>query len=281
VPPPKPAFDLAPPRTFPQIKAGDVQCAGFIRAQEVDDNMPVIARFNSDSGILAGESDYIYLGRGTQDGVQTGAMYQVVRPTRQIKSASAARDRNRGTHYLNVAQVRMVLVQDQYAMARVTQNCEAIEVGDLLMPSEMPAIPTLTEKRPFSPTMTASGQMRGSVITTKDALSGYGSGLKLSGRIPGVSGGDLAKGNHGHVNEGGIVYVDIGRNEAVRPGDVFIVFRNVDVEDLAPSPGREIVRQQRTAIGELVIVRVEDLASSALVTYSTDGIALGDAVERR
>jgi hypothetical protein len=280
VPPPKPAFDLAPPRTFPQIKAGDVRCAGFIRTAQVEDDLPVIARFNSDNGVLAGESEYIYLGRGTQDGIKPGATYQVVRATRQIKSPTA-RNRNRGTHYLNVAEVRMILVQDEYSMARVEQNCEAIEVGDLLIPTETLAVPTLSEKRAFSPTMTASGQMRGAVITTKDALSGYGSALKLSGRLPGVAGGELAKGNHGYVNEGGIVYVDLGRDEAVRPGDVFIVFRNVDVEDLAPSPGREIVRAQRTAIGEIVILKVEDLASSALVTYSTDGIALGDAVERR
>ena len=37
----------------------------------------------------------------------------------------------------------------------------------------------------------------------------------------------------------------------------------------------------RTAIGELVVLKVEERASTALVTYASDGLSLGDVVERR
>ena len=39
--------------------------------------------------------------------------------------------------------------------------------------------------------------------------------------------------------------------------------------------------KQKTAVGELVILKVDDGVASALVTYSTVGISAGDSVERR
>jgi hypothetical protein len=87
----------------------------------------------------------------------------------------------------------------------------------------------------------------------------------------------------GVAGEGAIVYIDLGQNRAVRPGDLFIVYRYTQYDDRVDNLPREVHRLEnaRTAIGELVVVKVGERASTALVTYSTDALSMGDIVERR
>ena len=55
----------------------------------------------------------------------------------------------------------------------------------------------------------------------------------------------------------------------------------MDVNDGSVALDGKKPPKRKTAVGEIVILRVEERASTALVTYSTDGLSLGDSVERR
>jgi hypothetical protein len=88
----------------------------------------------------------------------------------------------------------------------------------------------------------------------------------------------------GIASTGSIVYIDIGQDAAVNPGDVFIVFREVELDSnlySLPSEARKKLSSARQAVGELLVLKVGERAATALVTYSTDGLVLGDQVERR
>ena len=87
----------------------------------------------------------------------------------------------------------------------------------------------------------------------------------------------------GIASEGMIVYIDVGQDKSVKPGDVFIVFRDVETEQRLYDLPKEVSRLKKThnAIGELIVVKVGERAATALVTYAADGLALGDSVERR
>src|SRR5436190_4661337 len=147
---PPATFNSAPPRKFSEVKDSDLYCSGFIRPSVLTD-MKVSSLANSDTALLATDGNYIYVGKGTKDGVRVGSTYQVVRPTRSVDSPSReVRDRNLGTHYLEIAQIQVVLGQDSTAMARVTQSCEAIEVGDVVLPYTRAQFPALPSRRPFS-----------------------------------------------------------------------------------------------------------------------------------
>ena len=128
--------------------------------------------------------------------------------------------------------------------------------------------------------MKASGQVPGNIVLTKDAIVNSGSAFGGKGTVPGA-GGTLKPLERGLTGEGGVVYVDVGKGDGVKAGDLFIVFRDVDLRDRPRPHGGPKVGTARTAIAELVILKVEDRASTALVTYSDDVIALGDVVERR
>ena len=123
----------------------------------------------------------------------------------------------------------------------------------------------------------------GTVVITKSALLNYGSVMKLSGYIPGVTGSHLGPLSRGVASEGVIVYVDVGPNATVKPGDLFIVYKHMrPVEGLySLPPDAKRVRDARAAVGEIVILKVEDRVSTALVTYASDVISQGDVVERR
>jgi hypothetical protein len=118
--------------------------------------------------------------------------------------------------------------------------------------------------------MKASGQVPGNVVMTKDAVVNSSSSFGNKSTVPGA-GGTLKPLERGLAGEGGVVYLDIGKGAGAKVGDLFIVFRDVNLEG----------EKTRIAIAELAILKVEESASTALVTYSDDVVALGDVVERR
>jgi hypothetical protein len=280
---PPPVVNYAEQKNFPEVKDSDLYCSGFIRTA-VSDEMKVSTLANSDTAVLASEGNYVYVNKGAKDGVRAGSTYQVVRPTMKIDSpARPANQKDLGMHYLEIAQIQIVVGQDSSAMARVAHACEPIEVGDLVLPYTKVQFPALPSKRPFSPTMKASGQMSATVIMTKGVLLNFGSSFKMSTGLAGTSGtSELSKLSRGVAGEQQVVYLDLGKSSGAKPGDLFIVFRDMARSDeLLAAPTGTKPEKRKTAIAEIVILRVEDRASTALVTYTNDGVALGDSVERR
>jgi hypothetical protein len=260
-------------------------CSGFIRRIPITTDLRISAKYNSDNGGLAQQGNYIYISRHPEDSVQPGDRFQVVRPTRHIESlhGDTKVSRDLGMHYLDIAQVEVMTTQRDFALARVNSICDAIELGDILIPLEKMEVPSVPRGRPFSPFMQATGDVKGSVVITKNALLNFGSAFHASGIIPHAEAPELKPVEGGIASNGEIVYVDIGRNRGVKSGDVFIVYRYVDLDrSLYSLPeDAEAVRNARTAIGEVVILKVNEVASTALVTYSSVGISTGDFVERR
>jgi hypothetical protein len=169
-------------------------------------------------------------------------------------------------HYMEVAQVQIVMGQADHSLGRITQGCDSVEIGDILVPFTKVEFPSLPAKRPFSGTMQASGQIPGNIVMTKDSLINSRSKTE----IPSASRRSLKTLDKGIVGEGSVVYLDVGKQSGAKPGDLFIVFRD-----------HPKVENVRTAVAEVVILKVEESSSSALVTYSDDAISLGDVVERR
>jgi hypothetical protein len=285
--PPRPAtvFDLRPRTLAPELKPGDVNCAGFIRPGPILTDMRVSAKYKSDGSALAQQGDYIYISRNLEDAVNPGDLFQVVRPTRHIESFEEGRraDRDLGMHYLDIAQIQVVMTQPDFALARVSSVCDAIELGDIMIPSQKFGVPILPRARPFNPFMKAEGGIKGSVVITKNVLMNFGSAFRASGVIAHSNSEQLAPLEGGVAGTGGIVYLDLGVHSGVKPGDIFIVYRPIEIDSFLYSLPHEAkgIKNARTAIGEVVVLKVDETASSAIVTYSSVGILAGDCVERR
>ena len=291
--PPRP-LPPAAERTFiidqrkptPEVKADDFYCSGFVRTSPVSRKLTVAAKFDASNGILATDSDYVYLSEGSEDGIVAGNVYDVVRATRELTNPTGhtKAERDLGMHYLDIAQVRVTLTQADFSLGRVQRNCgDAVEVGDILVPFEPTEFPRPERPRPFDPMMTTGSGITGQIITTKTVLLSFGSNFAGPNIQPGVGGEGLGVIDTGIGAAGTIVYINLGQNKMVKPGDIFIAYRDETFDGRLFSYSRDIkkLKGQRAAIGELVVLKVGERASSALVTYSSDSLSLGDAVERR
>jgi len=212
---------------------------------------------------------------------------QVVRPTKTMTSpfGRTKATSDLGKHYLDIAQLKVVLAQPDFALARVMHSCgDAVEVGDVMMPFQQIVLPEIPRPRPFSPQMTTTSGVKGLIVSTKGVLLNFGSTFKLPADVAGVHGTDrLGAMDHGVASSGGIVYIDIGQEKSVKPGDIFIVYRTIDLDERLnnlPEEARKL-KGTRTAVGELIVVKTGERASTAVVTYASDALALGDSVERR
>jgi hypothetical protein len=288
-PPPPPAptvFVLEPQRPVSQIKYSDLYCSGSVRKAAVPSDLKVVSKFDTTASILASETEYVYLSQGTEDGVTAGTMYQVVRPTTTVTNpvGRTRADRDLGTHYLDIAQLTVVVAQPDFSLARVTHSCaDAVDPGDIVLPFQRLVVPAPPRSRPFNPLMTTNSGVHGMIVGTKDVMLNWGSTFYASGKIPGVRGGHLDHLARGVAAEGSIVYIDIGGNSAVKPGDVFIAYRDTYVDERLYDLPREVnkIRKTRTAVGELIVVRVNERAATAVVSYAADALTLGDSIERR
>lgn len=271
----------------PEVKFEDLYCSGFVRKAKVPNDLKVIARYDSSGAVLAAETDYVYLSKGSEDGIVAGTNYQVVRPTKTLTNPNGrtAPLRDLGMHYLDVGQLRVMMTQSDFSLGRVTHTCgDAVEVGDILMPFEPIRVPAAPRSRSFSSTMTVKGDVKGIIVSSKTVMLNFGSTFKMSSIIPGVGGNDrVGVTERGISAAGTIVYVDVGEQQNVKPGDLFIVYRDFDLDQRLFKAPKEIekIKHTRTAIGELILLKVGERASTALVTYATDGLALGDTIERR
>ena len=286
-PAPEPVLIVDQPKPVPQIKYEDIYCSGMVRTTgPAEDSLKVVTKFDQSGAVLATETEYVYLSQGSEDGIKVGTMYQVIRPTRNMSNpyGRSKAERDLGMHYLDVAQLRVVMTQPDFSLARVVRTCaDAVDPGDFLTPFQTISVPEPPRPRPFSPLMTTDSKLSGVIVSSKDVLLNFGSSFRASGQIPGVHGGRLGAVEHGIAGEGSIVYIDLGLNRDIKPGDLFIVYRYIEIDGTVYSMPREIdkLKTARAAIGELVIVKVGERAATALVTYATDALSLGDVVERR
>jgi hypothetical protein len=292
-PPPPPAprargtLTIEERRPVSQVKYGDLYCSGFVRTAPLQKDFKVTARFDAAGAVLAAQNDYVYLSHGSEDGITVGTTYSVVRPTKTLTNpyGRTKTTRDLGMHYLDIGQLRVVVAQPEFALARVTFSCaDAVEVGDLVMPFQQINLPPIPRSRPFSPTMSTKGDVTGNIVSANTVLLNFGSTFESSGIIPGVRGDDIVGlSERGIAPTGSIVYIDIGQDKAVKPGDIFIVYRGLMRDERLFHSPREIekIEHTRSAVGELIVMKVGERASAALVSYATDALVLGDEVERR
>ena len=202
-------------------------CSGFVKATPVSRNLKVIAKFDASNGVLATDSDYVYLSLGTEDGIVAGNLYEVVRPTRKITNpyGRSKEERELGMHYLEIAYLRVALTQARlflgtrdswlWGCGRSRRYGVAIPVG---------AFPQPARPRPFNPVMRTNSGITGEIVTTKTVLLSYGSSFAGPSIEPVVEDSHLSPINRGIAGWFDCLH-QTSEKANVSIGDVFIVYR--------------------------------------------------------
>jgi peptidoglycan-associated lipoprotein len=237
-------------------------------------------------------NDFVYLGKGRDGGVSVGQRFLVVRPVDDpsLPEAEAFKDQNkmsgasssggwykeeyRGQYYKDIGQVEVTAVHPTSAIARVTHACEALGLGDLVIPFRERPYPEYKPDEEFDRFAAPSGLPVGVLMAGKEFTHAFG--------------------------QGSVVYVSLGSRDGVVVGDYVRLFR--PAHNTAYNGYRKVVMGQwkryrgvaaqskplptgkrkdlpRESMGEALVVNVQEKVSTALVTFSLREFHAGDFVE--
>lgn len=251
-----------------------VYCSGFVTDQRVPDAIRLISGEQSSTKITFTRGDYVYMNRGSDQGVRVGDRYSVVRAEGdpsgvpwfkwQVKLMRAM-----GTHYLDAGQLQVVNVLSKTAIAQVSMSCSYMQRGDIVLPFQDRPAPAFKEPGPFDHFAPVSGKRTAMVVQTKDFQQSAGAGSTI--------------------------YVNLGTAQGVKVGDYFRIFRYQGslAETVAQTKGYQdrvygfgAAPQRynwndlpREILGEGIVLNVSKNSSTVFITFSSVDIYTGDYTE--
>lgn len=258
--------------TFPDYSA--VYCANFVTTENPTDDSRLISGEESSSKVVFSLRDYVFINKGSAQGVHVGDRYSVFRPDVDQIDVQWFKWQNKlmkamGTLYKDAGQLKVVNVHPNVSTAEVTFACGYLQRGDLIRPLQERPAPPYKPAEKFDRFAPVSGKSVGMIVVGKDFSQAYG---KL------------------HT-----VYVNLGTNQGVKVGDYLRAFRyqgsNADTvphfDDFQYKMygfGSTPVAYQwndlpREILGEGIVLSVSPNSCTLLITMSHAEMFAGEYVE--
>jgi len=239
-PEPAPTFLAPPPAPILVVTRGQYLCLGFLHEGGPLGVGNILRPLRDSQTIQPHDTVFLTLRPGTS--VEVGEVLQVVRQEGPVIHPGTGRGLGRLVRSQGLLQVTEV--QDRSIRARVIYGCEDMAAGDTLLRYQETEIPAL-----------------GTAVPTTLSADGM------------IVHADLSRASLGALH---IVYIDLGRNVGIVPGDVFSVHRETG---LAADPrAGGTIRLTPTLRGELVVVRVTERSATARVLWSDLDLRVGDRI---
>jgi hypothetical protein len=226
---------------FPVGWEDDVYCAGWIGAMNEPVTGRIVAAEYEDSRAMYGTGDIVYTDVGTRDGLMPGQELWVIRPTHEVYKAGSYVDVI-GRFYATPGRVKVVCAQESTAILEFMESCEPAILGDLLIPFEPIPIPLVRASAPLTQCDAPSGKTTGQIVAVKDRATPVGTDS--------------------------VVFLDLGEDDGLYPGDFLTVYRN-----------RNDSGTIRTLLGEVAVLWTKGRTCVAKVTSMVDYMGVGDFVE--
>ncbi|MBI3405857.1 MAG: hypothetical protein HY046_10425 [Acidobacteria bacterium] len=274
-PAPMQASRVATAATAPHEQ--EMYCSGMVTTDPISHDTYLISGEESTYKVtFAGQSDLVYINKGSSQGVQVGDEFLIMRPIKDAWKYQWFTYQNKlrkamGQQWADAGRVKVILTQSDVSTARVTVSCGVMLRGDYAMkftPRASPQYKTAAFEA-FAP---ASGKTSAMVVSSREfetAMNGTGD----------------------------IVYVNLGSGQGVKVGDYFRMFRyqGTTHETAYQERGREYKAWNwgktpppakwdwknlpREILGEGIVLNVSANSATVLITYSRREIYLGDYVE--
>lgn len=230
-------------KPFPVGWEDDVYCAGWIGAMSEPVTGQLAAAEYEDSRRMYGVGDIVYSDVGAREGLMPGQEFWVVRPGHLVYRFGSITD-TIGRFYHTPARLKVVCVQETTAILEITESCEPSILGDLLIPFEPIPIPLVRASAPFTQCDAPSGKVTGHIVEVKDRATPVGTDS--------------------------VVFLDLGEEDGLYPGDFLTVFR-----------ARNDSGTIRTLLGEVAVLWTKGRTCVAKVTSMVDYMGAGDFVEMK
>jgi hypothetical protein len=193
----------------PVAKERESLCGGYLSFDAAPVSIQLVGGEQEQEQRLYSEGNYVYIDAGRAQGIQAGQEFSVIRPRGNFKSPWSKKGQL-GVYTQQLGIVKVVSVNDGNSVALVKQSCEPMLLGDLLV-SVPPAAPVVQLQPTLDRFADPSGRQQGRIVLAGD------------GRI--TSG----------VNN--VVYIDLGTEDNIKPGDAFTIYRT-------PGTGRIVYKHE-------------------------------------
>jgi hypothetical protein len=251
-----------------------VYCSNFVTSDLGRGDTYLISGEQSNARTVYSLRDFVYINKGSNQGVRVGDRFSVVRPDKdpidvQWFKWQEQLHKAMGTFYRDAGQLKVVNVQPNVSTAEVTFACEFLQRGDIVLPMQPRPSPPYKPEARFERFAPLSGKSVGMLVFGKDYSQTYG---KFS-----------------------TVYVNLGTNQGVTVGDYMRVFRyqgshaetatyykdyQFSMYGFGSTPTRyEWNDLPREILGEGIVVNAGPNSSTILITLSHVDMFAGDYVE--
>jgi outer membrane protein OmpA-like peptidoglycan-associated protein len=262
----------------------DMYCSGFVTKDAVPTNSAIFAGWDAPNQAVFSAHDYVYLKGGSY---QVGQKYQILRRTRDFSGYEMTKDQVKtlakvGMEYAELGRVKVIDVQKNVGIAQVELSCDAFDVGDLAIPwQDRPTVAFKTYP-PINRFVQPNGKTAGHIVMGSEYAGIMGTKDK--------------------------VYLDVGSNQGLKPGDYFRATRTYEaslkdesdklgakaavpdngtyrekrlVEPMVSSTAglKAVADLPRRTLGEMVILHTTPVSATAMITSVLEQIQVGDAVE--
>jgi len=235
----KPVEEEAPPPLIALAAEADIACAPVIIKDPESLKMNITG---AEEKIAMGLSvfDVIYINSGLNQGVNAGDQYTILRKDEAIYNANGNK---LGFIYSQNGVAKILAVQNDSAIAQIISGCDFVLVRDNLIPYKEVIIPMVESIPELDKLAPATSTVEGSIIYAKDDQIGLG--------------------------QHAIVFIDLGANQNIKPGDFF---RIIEIDS---AKGTEI----RQVVGQLVVLKAEEDFSLCRIIKSLKDFTVGCRVE--
>ena len=253
----------------------DIYCAGFVSKENIPTTNHIIGGVQSPHATKFTAPDTVYLaGSGFAVGNRYTVLRKVEDPNRQEMFPGQHKLlMNSGSEYADMGRIAITGMDKDVAIGEVEFSCQALAPGDFLVPfQEKTMVQFRNVKKPFQRFAPFSGTA-GRIIGGKDFDQVLGTGAK--------------------------VYVNIGTNKGLKPGDYLRVTRNYDPKNMNPVDQLSLIppyqedtmknppvikkdagnKMPYRGIGELIVLSVTPETATAMVTFALEDMEVGDVVE--
>jgi len=264
--------------TKPQAPTySDINCSGFVTKESIPTRNVVVGGEHSPHTSQFAGRDTIFL---SGEGFTVGARYRILRRVSDKNKVESfpgeyKLGREAGDQWADLGYTHVTQIVDGTPLALIDFSCQPVVVGDILMPYE--DRPTV----PFS----------------KNPLSFQEFGVPTSGTVGRIV---QAKDFDYLLATGKKVYLNIGADKGLKPGDYLRVTRGYDwIKDSTPidrlstkatmsedtsdrMPRVEAAPEKkfpRRGLGEMIVLWTTPNSAVALITVAREDMHIGDQVE--
>ena len=249
----------------------DTYCAGMITTEQIPNDIYVISGPEADPQTVYSRGQYVYINKGSADGVKIGDEFMVLRPQSDFLHVKVFDDEhslaNRmGTQWADTGRVRVVVVHPKVAIAQISYSCTWIQRGDTVRPAVEYPVPPFKPLKDLDRFAPPSGKSTGRVVRAKNYQAANERGEVVYVNLTDAKPGD---------------YIRFFRQPATLNNSIYQIGGMSDhVFGFGSAPAHwgpdDLPRE---VLGEGVVLRTTPSSASVLIYNSLLEIYLGDLVE--